>query len=375
MIVFLTLIYVVFLFVLIRMRVLPNTGLTWASTLVWMVVLFIFLFIPLQWGAPQGATRVLTRAVQVIPNVNGEVVEIAVEPNVALKKGDLLFRLDPEPFEIALAAAKAQLVRVQAQANQDRDALRNAEAQLKQALATQTLARNRYEDDAQLVQSGAISENRLEQRETDLEAAEAAVEQARAAVSRAEIELGAVTADGTVAKVAEAQANLDQAQWNLEQTTITAPSDGYITNLALAVGQRVTSFPIAPSMVFVDTSEKTLVVNIQQIYVRHLKPGQEVEIALKTRPGEVLTGTLRLITEITSQGQALVSGTVYSAGQIQAEPFVARIDLDDPTLLDALPPGAVGTATIYTEAVKPTHIIRRVMIRMQSIMNYVIPPL
>ncbi|SLN59958.1 Inner membrane protein YiaV precursor [Falsiruegeria litorea R37] len=375
MIVFLTLIYVALLFVLIRLKVVPNSGLTWATTLVWMVVLFIFLFIPLQWGAPQGSTRVLTRAVQVIPNVNGEVIEITAEPNVAMKKGDLLFQLDPEPFQIALNAAEAQLVRVEAQAKQDIDALRNAEAQLRQALAAQVLAQNRYDDDAQLVQSGAISENRLEQRETDLEAAEAAVDQASAAISQAETELGAVTADGTVAKVAEAQANLDQARWNLKQTTVVAPSDGYITNLALAVGQRVTSFPIAPSMVFVDTSEKTLVVNIQQIYMRHLKPGQEVEIALKTKPGEILTGKVRLVTEIASQGQALVSGTVYSAGQIQAEPFVARIDLDDPALLTALPPGAVGTAAIYTESVKPTHIIRRVMIRMQSIMNYVIPPL
>lgn len=375
MIVFLTLIYVALLFVLIRLKLVPNTGLTWATTLVWMVVLFIFLFIPLQWGAPQGSTRVLTRAVQVIPNVNGEVIEIAAEPNVPLKAGDLLFQLDPEPFEIALAAAEAQLVRVEAQAQQDKDALRNAQAQLRQAQAAQVLAQNRYDDDAKLVESGTISENRLEQRETDLEAAEAAVEQARAAVSRAEIELGAVTADGIVAKVAEAHANLDQARWNLEQTAITAPSEGYVTNLALAVGQRVTSFPIAPSMVFVETSEKTLVVNIQQIYMRHLKAGQEVEIALKTKPGEILTGKVRLVTEIASQGQALVSGTVYAAGKIQAEPFVARIDLDDPALLKSLPPGAVGTAAIYTEAVKPTHIIRRVMIRMQSIMNYVIPPL
>ncbi|SPJ26579.1 HlyD family secretion protein [Falsiruegeria mediterranea] len=217
---------------------------------------------------------------------------------------------------------------MEAQAKQDKDALRNAQAQLKQA---------------------------------------------RAAVSRAEIELGAVTADGIVAKVAEAHANLDQARWNLAQTSITASSDGYVTNLALAFGQRVTSFPIAPTMVFAETSEKTLVVNIQQIYMRHLKPGQEVEIALKTKPGEIMTGKVRLVAEIAPQGQAMVSGTVYTAGQIQAEPFVARIDLDDPALLEALPPGAVRTAAIYTEAVKPTHIIRRVMIRMQSIMNYVIP--
>lgn len=375
MIVFLTLIYVALLFVLIRLKVVPNSGLTWSTTLVWMVVLFIFLFIPLQWGAPQGSTRVLTRAVQVIPNVNGEVVEIAVQPNIPLNKGDLLFRLDSEPFEIAVAAAEAQLVRTQAQAEQDKDALRNAEAQLKQALARKVLAQSRYDDDAQLVTSGTISENRLERRQSDLDAADAAVDQARAAVSRAETELGAVTDSGVVAKVAEAQANLDQARWNLNQTSVRAPSDGFVTNLALAVGQRVTSLPFAPAMVFVDTSEKILVANIQQIYVRHLEVGQDVEIALKTKPGTILTGTLGDIVNISSQGQALVSGTVYTTGQVQAEPFVAQILLDDPDGMEALRPGAVGVATVYTDSVKPTHIIRRMMIRMQSIMNYVIPTL
>ncbi|WP_164660877.1 HlyD family secretion protein [Tropicibacter sp. Alg240-R139] len=375
MIVFLTLIYVAFLFVLIRLKLLPNTGLTWATTLIWMVVLFIFLFIPLQWGAPQGSTRVLTRAVQVIPNVNGEVVEIAAQPNTALKKGDVLFQLDSEPFEIAVAAAQASLVRTQAQAKQDFDALGNAEAQLRQALANQTQAQNRYDDDAQLVESGTISETRLERRQTTLDAANAMVDQARTAVSRAETELGAVTADGTVAKVAEAQAQLDQAQWNLDQTVVRAPSDGFVTNLALAVGQRVTSLPFAPAMVFIDTSEKTLVVNIHQIYVRHLETGQEVEMALKTNPGGILKGTLGDIVEITSQGQAMVSGTVFASGQVQAEPFVAKLVLDDPQMLADLQPGTVGTAAIYTNAVKPTHIIRRVMIRMESIMNYVIPVL
>jgi multidrug resistance efflux pump len=108
---------------------------TWLSTIVWIVVLFIFLFVPMQWGAPAGSARVLTRAVQIVPNVSGQVVEIAVQPNVPLEKGDLLFRIDPEPFEIAVDLAKASLARVEAQAAQDKDALANAEAQLKQARA------------------------------------------------------------------------------------------------------------------------------------------------------------------------------------------------------------------------------------------------
>ncbi len=375
MIVFLTLIYAVVLFVLIRIKLLPNTGLVWSTTLIWMVVLFIFLFIPLQWGAPQGPARVLTRAIQVIPNVSGQVVEIPVKPETPLNKGDVLFRIDPVPFEIALSAAKAQLIQTEAQAKQDIDALKNAEAQLRQAEVALTLAQSLYDDDEKLVQSGTISENRLERRERNLETAVAAVDQAKAAVSRAETELGAVTEDGVVAKVATAKSNLDQAVWNLEQTEVRAPSEGYVTNLALSVGQRVTNLPLAPAMVYVDTSDKALIVNIQQIYLRHLENGQTVELAIKTNPGEVITGKVDSLINISSQGQAMVSGTVFTSGEIQAEPFVVRIELDAPEVLQALRPGAVGMATVYTESVQPTHVIRKVMIRMTSILNYLVPAL
>ena len=375
MIAFLTLIYVALLFVLIKIKVLPNSSMVWLSTIIWIVVLFIFLFIPMQWGAPAGPARVLTRAVQIVPNVSGQVAEIAARANVPLKKGDLLFRIDPEPFVIAEDLAKASLVRIQAQALQDKDALANAEAQLKQMQAAQTLAQARYDDDAKLVQSGAISENRLEKREADLDRANGAVDQANATVSQAQTELGAVTESGVVAKVAEAQAQLDQVRWNLEQTDVRAPADGFVTNLALAVGLRVTNMPFAPSMLFIDTSEKILIAEIHQIYLRHVQPGQEVEIAFKTRPGEMVTGKVETTINMTSQGQAIVSGTLSATGSVQAEPFFVRIALDDAVGSDLLLPGVVGTATIYTDSVAATHVIRKVMIRMEGILNYLNPAL
>jgi len=375
MIAFLALVYVALLFVLIKIKVLSNSPVVWLSTIVWIVVLLIFLFIPMQWGAPAGPARVMTRAVQIVPNVSGQVVEISVRPNMPLEKGDLLFRIDPEPFVIAEELAKASLVRVQAQALQDKDALANAEAQLKQMQAAQTLAQARYNDDAKLVQSGTISENRLEKRVADLDLANAAVDQANAAVSQAQTELGAVTESGVVAKVAEAQANLDQATWNLAQTEVRAPADGFVTNLALAVGQRVTNMPFAPSMLFVDTSEKILIAEIHQIYLRHVQPGQQVEIAFKTRPGEVVTGTVETVINMASQGQAMVSGTLSTGGSVQAEPFLVRIALDDAAGSDLFLPGVVGTATIYTDSVAATHVIRKVMIRMEGILNYLNPVL
>ncbi|PRY19773.1 multidrug resistance efflux pump [Aliiruegeria haliotis] len=375
MIVFMTLVYVALLFVLIKLKVLPNTKATWLSTVVWMTVLFIFLFIPMQWGAPSGPVNVVTRAVQVVPNVGGQVVDIAVEPNTPLNKGDVLFQIDPEPFKIAVAQAKATKARVEAQVLQDKDALNSAMAQLSQAEARRDLAQLRFDDDTKLVENGTISQNRLERRQTDLDAAQGTVAQMMSAVSRAETEIGALTEDGVVAKLAEATAALELAEWNLDQTTVRAPSDGFVTNLALAEGQRVTSLPFAPSMVFVDTSERTVLAEVHQIYLRHLEPGQPAELTFKTLPGVVLPGKVETVLDVASQGQAIVSGTAAQPGRIRSEPFLVRIVLDDPDQLAAISPGTAGTTAIYTESVVPTHVIRKVMIRMTSILNYVRPAL
>lgn len=375
MIVLLTLIYVAVLFVLVRLKVLPNSKTTWLSTIGWMVILLIFLFIPMQWGAPSGPVKVLTRAVSIVPNVAGEVVEVVAEPNVPMQEGDVLFRIDPEPFEIAVERAQATVSRVEAQIRQDRENLASAEAQLRQAIAQRDLAQSRFEDDSRLVESGAISENRLETRQSNLDAAQGAVDQAQAAVSRAQVELDALTPDGVVAKLAEAQAALDQAQWNLQETIVRAPSEGFVNNLAITEGQRVVSFPFSPAGVFVDTAEKALVVQVHQIYLRHLRPGQPAEIAFKIRPGELVTGTVDTIFDVSSQGQAQVTGTVFQAGQIVSEPFIVTIVPDDPALLDTIPPGAAGVAAIYTEAAGATHVIRKVIVRMNSILNYIRPGL
>lgn len=375
MIVFLTLAYVAVLFVLVKLKVLPNSKATWLSTILWMVILLIFLFIPMQWGAPSGPIKVLTRAVSIVPNVAGEVVEVVAEPNTPMQRGDVLFQIDPEPYEIAVRQTEATVARVEAEIRQDRENLASAEAQLRQAIAQRNLAQARFDDDSQLVQSGAISENRLELRESNLEAAQGNVDQAQAAVSRAQVELDALTPDGVVAKLAEARAASAQAQWNLDQTTVRAPSEGFVTNLAIAQGQRVVAFPFSPAGVFVDTAEKAIVVEIHQIYLRHLKPGQQVEMAFKMRPGVLVTGTVKTILDVASQGQAPVTGTVYQAGQIASEPFIVLVTPDDPELLEAIPPGAAGIAAIYTESAGMTHVIRKVVIRMNSILNYIRPGL
>jgi RND family efflux transporter MFP subunit len=312
MIAFLTLCYVAVLAVLVKLKVLPNSIATWLSTLGWALLLFIVLFIPLQWGAPSGPARIMTFTVQIIPNVSGPVVDVPVVPNKPLKKGDILFTLDPAIYQAAVDGTSAQL----------------------------GYQRLRLEQYQKLAASSAGT--RFQVQETE-------------------------------AKVKQLEAELASAKWNLKETTVLAPADGYVTYVALRPGQRVTNLPFQPSMTFVDTSHSIVSVQISQIYQRHLKVGQPVELAFKARPGKIYNGKVQAILQVTSQSQALIGGTVPQAQQVQAEPFFIRVQLDNEEAGKALPAGTVGTAAIYTTSAAMTHIIRKVMIRMESYLNFINP--
>jgi multidrug resistance efflux pump len=115
------------------------------------------------------------------------------------------------------------------------------------------------------------------------------------------------------------------------------------------------------------------VAQIHQIHLRHIEIGQAVEVAMKTVPGTLILGTVEGLVPAISGGQAQVSCTIAaSAINVSPEPFLVRITIDDS---DAYPlqPGAVGLAAIYTDNSSATHMIRKVMMRMTAITNYLIP--
>ena len=126
-------------------------------------------------------------------------------------------------------------------------------------------------------------------------------------------------------------------------------------------------------MAFIDTSETMLGAEIAQIYARYIEPGQPVEVTFKFLPGQIFTGHVETVLQAVSTGQVQPSGLAVTPKQIQAAPFVVRIKLDDADVLRRLPAGSTGDAAIFTEHVKASHVIRRVMLRMVAILNYINP--
>jgi multidrug resistance efflux pump len=312
MIVFLLNAYLVILALLVWFKVVPFNLFWKVSPAIVLVALLVGLFIPMGWGAPSGPVVVGRQSVQIVPDVAGEVIEVPVAANTPLKANDILFRIDPTPFEAQVDALAAQL--------------KFAELRLGQMTQLHTTG------------SG---------REFDVEQRQAEVDQLRA--------------------------QLVGARWNLDKTVVRAPSDGYVTNVTLRKGARVASLPLSPVMAFIDTSETIFAVEIAQIDARYIEPGQDVEVTFKFLPGRIHTGRVETVLQAISTGQAAPSGLAVTPKGLQAAPFVVRIALDDPDLAGQLPAGSTGEVAIFTDHVTASHVVRRVMLRMSAILNYVVP--
>ena len=178
MIVVLLNVYLVLLFILVKLAIVPFNLFWKISPVIVLLGLIVGLFIPMGWGAPSGPVLVIRHSVQIVPNVAGEVIEVSVEPNKPIKANDVLFRIDPAPFQAQVGAIEAQL--------------RFQELRLAQVTQLQDRGTGRAWD----------------------------VEERQAEVDRL-------------------RAQLDGAKWNLDATVVRAPTDGFVTNLALRKGAQV----------------------------------------------------------------------------------------------------------------------------------------
>jgi multidrug resistance efflux pump len=313
MIVVLLNVYLVILFLLVKLHIV-RFNLFWkiSPVIVLLLLLLIGLFIPMGWGAPQGSAVVVRNSVAIVPDVAGEVVEVPVTANAPLKAGTVLFRIDPTPYDAQVKAIEAQL----------------------------KLSSTRLAQMTQLFERDCGRGFDVEQRQ---------------------------------AEVDQLKAQLEGAQWNFDKTTVRAPSDGYVTNLALRKGARVANLPLAPVMAFIDTSSTLIGVELAQIDARYVTPGQAVEVTFKYLPGRVFSGKVESVLQAIATGQVQTSGLAVQPKGIEAAPFVARIRLDDTALADSLPAGSTGTAAIFTDRVKAAHVIRKVLLRQIAITNYVNP--
>ncbi|CTQ55290.1 Inner membrane protein YibH [Roseibium album] len=383
MIAFLTICYCAVLFGLVKAGIIRLNTFWKISPLLWLVLLLIVLFIPMQWGAPSGPVRSYASVIEIVPNVSGEVIEVPVRPLEPVEEGTLLFKIDPVPFQAIVDQKEAALAEARQAVPQLEASLKAATATVKEAEAYRDRAKDDYDryrtanENAVTAntQSTPFSESDVEQRRLTYLASEASVERASATEEQARLAFRSEI-NGVNTTVARLEADLEKANYDLEQTAVLAPSDGMVLALTLRPGQRVSNLPLRSWMAFAPTSNNRVVVAIPQTRARFVEPGQAAEITFAYQPGQVYTATVDSTISINVDGQLPPNGLLPSLAPLHGvnEDMGVILRIEDMPIETIKPiGGAGGSAAIYTESVQATHLIRKIMIRMDAWLNYVRP--
>ena len=285
--------------------------------------------------------RVVNYVVPINPPVRGLVTEVPIEPNRPIKKGDVLFKVDPVPFEIAIKDFEAQLAQLRVQLLTAEASSRNLQEQLKSGTGQKEaiesklkLSQLRMQQFRELAEAGAGSKFDHEQAQADVKNLEGQLASAVATESQAREKLGAKTPGGEQDEVANVKAQIERAEallanakWELSQTTYLAPANGTVVALTLRPGAMAVPLPMAPAMNFIEDEQWILAIYYQN-EVRKIKPGQEAEIAFKMYPGRIVKCKVDSIMWATAQGQ-LPIGTMNLAGGVAPVPpksLAVRLD-------------------------------------------------
>lgn len=400
--------------IFIKLKLLPWTTPWKVGVAIFPVVAIAALLLLLNVFAPTTSdVRVVKYIVPIVSQVRGRVIEVPVENNRPVKKGDVLFRIDPTPYENQVHSLEAQLQSDEAKVNADRTRLAEGRAKLTDAVASEkqlreelnqttgqiqtlnaslALARTRVSQNSELVKTGAGNRFDLEKAQTTVDELTGQLTAARAAAQQvaekldgringdlasvAQVKAQLATADAQVrvsqASAENTRAQLDNARWDLSQTTVRAPGNGTMVNVMLRAGFFVAGMPFNEVMTFVEDDYQIFAI-FNQNELHQVDPGNEAEITLDTYPGQVIKAHVDSIIWAQAQGQLEASGDLPRT-TISTPPgrFPVKLVVADSDKNVFLAAGARGSAAIYTEHLTLVHIIRKVLLRVASYLDYII---
>ena len=280
--------------------------------------------------------------IDVVPEVNGRIIELAVRDNQAVKQGDLLFRIDPRPYQDALARGNASLVALDRQieltqrtVNAQQYNAQSVRAAVERARAASSQASDTLNRMEPLLSHGYVSAEdvdraRTAQRATqaELNAAQLQAQQAAAAVSGV---------DALVAQRAVVMAEIALAELNLEYATVRAPFDGRVVSLKTSTGQFATA--LKPVFTLIDTRRWYVVANFRETELRGIRPGTPAIVYLMSDTGQRFKGKVDSISYGVAPDEA---GLAFPGGlpRIQrtlnwvhvSQRFPVKIRIDRPNL-------------------------------------------
>ncbi len=317
--------------------------------------------------------RIYFAVTPVLPAVKGRVIEVPVQPNTTLKQGDVLFRIDPAPYQYVVDQKKAMLAEAEQNVKQLKASLDQATAAADRSNAQFELAQQNYDRQAELFSKNIIAKATLDTFTRNLETAKQSLTGAKAEEERARLAYSS-NIEGVNTTVARLRAELADAQFDLDQTVVRAAGPGYVTQVSLRPGMYAVPAQLRTAMVYVNTdkNDQELGAAFQQNSLQRVKAGDEAEVAFDAVPGRVFKAKVKTVVDAIAAGQLRTSsGLVEPATQTTEGRAVALIDVTDDTSEYQIPLGATAQVAIYTEHFHHVSLIRKILLRMRSWQNYV----
>ena len=341
--------------------------------------LFLVFVIGLRFVTPKSANATIVQhTIQLIPRLPEPtlVTDVLVEENAFVKKGQPLFQFDRRPYEYKVEQIKAQL----AEAKQNVDVLKTDVD-----ISSQNALRAKTEFDFivyqktmfdKLAQQGAVREEDVVQWTSKANSAEAARDAAVGELERARLRYKSEI-NGVNTTVANFEAQLRQAQYYLDNTTLVAPEDGRIINLQVRPGMVSGIYRIGGIAALIADADRYLLATFYQENLKYVRPGQAVEVAFDLYPGQIFTGKVHSIWRANGVGQYLPSDEIPKFQQpppnVPQGQYAVKILMDDSDQ-SRFPIGAQGAAAIYTSGDHGSWAaLRKIAIRAHSWYNWLYP--
>ena len=373
MIAFLTLCYIGFIWLIfMKLQLLPWSRVTQAIAATVGVVSIFLLVVFMGLYQPQTvAATVSQRVVPIVARVQGRVVEVPVEPNVPVSKGDVLLRIDPEPYQAEVDRLTAALAEAEQAVPQLKAAWDEAIAARDEAVAERDLSAIEKQRTQKAFDRQAASQIELDTADARLVASDAGVRRALAAESRArlayESEVGGVNTT-----VAQIRAQLSRAQVDLDECTVYAPANGVVTQRFVEEGAVTLTATFSSVMSFVYDEAPLVRAVFPSNSLRYMASGDAAEIVFDTVPGMVFTARVRDIVPATGSGALTPSGQLNTTAELSGSDLVLAVIVIDDERFDRskAPIGTAATVAVYTDHGKAIRIVRKVVLRIKSWLNY-----
>ncbi|WP_417674148.1 HlyD family secretion protein [Roseibium sp.] len=336
------------------------------------IVLFVY-FVAADRTTPfAGDAQVQGFILRVAPEVNGHVANVAVSENQVVDEGDLLMQIDPTPFRIAVRQAEARLALAGQSVGASTASVEAAAARLEEVRATAVNTRAQSERVLELVQRGIYAQARRDSAVAAIEEANAAVQSAEADLSRARRELG--PEGETNPQIQEALSALETARYELSRTEIVAPGRGVVTNLQLTAGQAVLAG--RQVMTFIGVEAVWLQAFLRENSLGVLAQGQEAEVVLDTRPGEIFRAKLQSVgwgvgNSNVDQGTGLPKSQPVSGWLSDPQRYPVQLVFEDGHVPEGVRYGSRAAVIIYASDNAFMNMIGWLRIRLISWLTYV----